>query len=213
MKTIEITVYNIKELETINKKTYDKVIQRVSDYLINDRFNFASDDALYILNEKYKLEITEKNIYYSISYCQGDGFSFIDNDILSYTRLKNKSNDRNVFEKWIADNLSNDEMTMLLDYLNSDYNIDIIKTSHNYCHPYTCKIDYEYFYSSDDENYKVKINNFISKLCDRLFDNVYVKICGEIETILYSYYDITTDDVIEFINDNNYYYDIDGNLY
>lgn len=213
MKKIEITLYNINELKTINNKAYNKVLDNSRQFLIDNNFNYATEDIIYTLKEKYNLSIDEKNIFYSISYCQGDGFCFIDNNILSYTRLKNKSDDMNIFEKWIIDNLSSDDMTLLLEYLNCNYNLSIIKTSHHYAHAYTCIIDYEIFYSSDDDNHIEAMNNFIYKLSKKLFNNVYVHICSDIEKYLYGYYDIAEDDVIQFINDNNYYYDIDGNLY
>ena len=213
MKKIEIDVYNIDELKTINKSAYDKVMERVKDYLIENNFNFASENALCILKDKYNLDILEKNIFYSISYCQGDGFCFIDNNILSYIRIKNKSDNMNIFEKWIINNLSKDEISLLLDYLNCNYNLYIKKTSHSYCHPYTCKIDCEYFYSTDDDNYADRMNNFIDDLCKKLFDNVYIEICSDIEKALYDCYDVSNSDVIEFINANDYYYDINGVMY
>lgn len=213
MKTKEITLYNIDELKTINNAAYNKVLDDSRQILIDSNFDYATEDIIYRLKEKYNLIIDEKNIFYSISYCQGDGFCFIDNNILSYTRLKNKSDDMNIFEKWIIDNLSSDEMALLLDYLNCNYNLSIIKTSHYYSHAYTCIIDYEVFYSSDDDKYIDDMNNFIYKLSKKLFNDVYINICSDIEKYLYSYYDIAEDDVIQFINDNDYYYDIDGVLY
>jgi len=181
MKTIEITLYNIDELKTINNKAYEKILNDTREYLINTNFEYAAYDVIEILKDRYNLDIKKDNIYYSISYCQGDGFCFIDNNILSYTNIKNKSKNCNAFEKWIIDNLSDDDMRLLLDYLNCNYNLSIIKTSHHYSHAYTCIIDYEVFYSSDDENYIESMNNFIYELTKKLFNNVYIAICNEIE--------------------------------
>ena len=213
MKSIEINLYNIDELKTINNKAYEKVLNNTREYLIDSNFNYADYDVIGILKDKYNLSIEKNNIFYSISYCQGDGFCFIDNNILSYTRLKNKSDDVNAFEKWIINNLKDDEMQLLLNYLNCNYNLSIIKTSHYYSHAYTCIIDYEIFYSSDDDSYLDAMNDFIYKLSKKLFNDVYVGICSDIENYLYGYYDIAEDDVIQFINDNDYYYNIDGVLY
>ena len=213
MKTIEINLYNINELKTINNKAYEKIIDDTRQYLIDVNFEYADIGAAVYLKDKYNLNIDRKNIYYSISYCQGDGFCFIDNNILSYTNIKNKSDDSNIFEKWIIDNLKDDEMILLLDYLNSNYNLNIIRTSYHYCHVYTCIIDYEIFYSSDDDAYIEKMNDFIYKLSKKLFNDVYIKICADIEKMLYGYYEIDENDILSFINDNDYYYDIDGGLY
>lgn len=213
MKTIEITLYNIDELKTINNKAYEKILYDTREYLINTNFEYAAYDVIEILKDRYNLDIKKDNIYYSISYCQGDGFCFIDDNILSYTNIKNKSDNCNIFEKWIIDNLKDDELTLLLDYLNCNYNLKIIKKSHYYCHAYTCKIDYEIFYSSDDNKYLDRINDFIYKLTEKLFNDVYISICSDIEKILYGYYEIDDNDVIDFIKDNEYMYDINGIMY
>lgn len=213
MKTIEITLYNIDELKTINNKAYEKILNDTREYLINTNFEYADYDVIEILKDRYNLDIKKDNICYSISYCQGDGFCFIDDNILSYTNIKNKSDNCNIFEKWIIDNLKDDELTLLLDYLNCNYNLSIKKISHNYCHAHTCKIDYEYFYSSDDNKYLDRINDFIYKLTEKLFNDVYISICSDIEKILYGYYEIDDNDVIDFIKDNEYMYDVNGIMY
>ena len=212
MKTIEITLYNIDELKTINNKAYEKILNDTREYLINTNFEYADYDVIEILKDRYNLDIKKDN-YYSISYCQGDGFCFIDNNILSYTNIKNKSDNCNIFEKWIIDNLKDDELTLLLDYLNSGYNLKIIKESHHYCHAHTCNIDYEIFYSSDDDTYLDRMNDFIYKLTEKLFNDVYISICSDIEKILYDYYEIDDNDVIDFIKDNEYMYDVNGIMY
>ena len=213
MKKIEITVYSIDELKDRNIKAYNKVIDDMREIIIDDNFNFAASDASVLLKEKYNLNIDPDNIYYSITSSQGDGVCFIDDNILSYTNIKNKSDDSNIFEKWIINNLSDDEMTLLLDYLNSNYNLKIVKKTHNYCHAHTCIIDYEYFYSSDDDKYIERMNNFIYDLSQKLFNDVYIDVCGDIEKMLYKYYDIDDDDVIEFINNNEYLFTIEGDIY
>ena len=213
MKKIEITVYSIDELKTINNNAYEKVLNDTRDTLINDNFSFADDDAISTLKEKYGINATKSEIFYSISYCQGDGFSFINSNLLSYTRIKSKADDCNAFEKWIINNLSDKEMSLLLEYLNCNYNLSIIKQTHRYCHPYTCSIDYECFYSSDDDEIIDEINDFINKLCRKLFDNVYITICSDIENKLFHYYDVTEEEIVDFINNNNYCYDADGVMY
>ena len=212
MKQVKINLYTLSELKNINEKVYQKVLDNERDDIINIRFDYASCDVYYILKDRYNIDIDEKNIYYSISYSQGDGFCFIDNDILSYTRLKNKS-DLNAFEKWILNNLNDNDFNMLLEYLNDGYNLSIIRNSHQYCHCYTCIIDYETFYSSDDPNYIDNVNDLIYILCKKLFNEVYVNICKDIETYLYSLYDVDDNDVIDTCNANEYFYDKNGVLY
>ena len=203
MKEITIKLYNIDELKELNRRAYDKIIDNEKQFLIDDNFNYASEHIIEILKEKYNLSVDEKNIYYSISYSQGDGMCFTLNNILSYTRLKNKNN-LNAFEQWIIDNINDDDMLLLLDYLNSNYNLNIVKKSHSYQHPYTCIIDYEYFYSSDDPVYIDRMNNFMDELCKKLFDEVYIEICSYIESVLYTYYDVDDDECLYDINGIQY---------
>lgn len=212
MKEKTVILYNINELQQVNKNAYDKIIEKTRDDIINMRFDY---DALYeiknILQEKHNLNVDDKNIYYSISYCQGDGMCFILNNILSYTRIKNKSN-LNAFETWIINNLNDDELCLLLEYLNDNYNLCIKKISHNYCHPYTCIIDYEYFYNSDEKT-EDNMNNFLDDLCKRLFKNVYLSICYEIEKYLYTFYDVDDYECLDYLTENECYYDANGTQY
>lgn len=213
MRKITVDLYTIDELKNVNEKAYNKVLDDAREDIIDCLFNFdASLDCKETLKEKYNLIIDEKNIYYSISYCQGDGVCFTDRNILSYYNIKNKSN-LNAFEKWIIDNLNDNDLNMLLEYLNCNYNLNIIKKDHRYCHCDTCIIDYEYFYSSDDPNYVDDMNDFIDKLCDELFNNVYVNMCADLEQLLYSFYDVDDDEIIDHCNANEYYYTISGELY
>lgn len=213
MKEKIINLYKINELKQVNKKAYDKIINDTRDIIINCNFDYAIDAIQEILKNNHNLDIDNNNIEYSISYCQGDGFSFTDKYILSYTNIKNKSN-LNAFELWIINNLTSDEIELLLSYLNDGYNLNIERISHHhYCHPYTCIIDFEYYYSNDDENYVNKINNFIDDLCKKLFKNVYLSICYEIEKYLYSLYDVDDDECLEYLTDYDDDYDINGNLY
>lgn len=212
MKNIQFTLYRIDELKTIDLKAYNRAIDNAKQSIIDIRFDDASFDSMDILKNRYNLKIDQKNIFYSISFCQGDGFCFIDSNILSYSRLTKKEN-MNAFEKWITDNLTDHEKTLLLDYLNCNYNLNILKKSHHYNHAYTCIIDYEYFYSSDDQNYLDDMNDFISKLADKLFNSVYIPICKDLEKELYKNYDVDDSDAIDFCNCNDYYFYDDGDIY
>lgn len=212
MKTKTINLYTINELKEINKSAYDKTIEEHRQFLINLYFDYDALDTCYEILKNYGITKDIINdIYYSISFCQGDGACFTASNILSYTRITKKT-DLNAFEKWIINNLSDADMQLLIDYLNCGYNLNIVSISHHYCHAYTCKIDYEYFYSSDDSKYLDNMDSFIYELCNKLFNNVYLEICGCIEKELYSFYDIDDDDIIADITSNDYYYTYEGDL-
>lgn len=212
MKTIKINVYTIDELKDINKTAFNNVIDREKQLLIDTSFNYCDDEIKeYLLNYGIDDNILD-DYFYSISYCQGDGFCFTASNLLSYTRLTKKEN-MNSFENWIINNLSDDKLLDVMEYLNCGYNIKVIKKSHQYCHAHTCIIDYDYFYSSDDPAALDRINNTINELCNSLYENVYINICGALESYLYSFYDVNDDDAIENIKENDNLFFDDGSLY
>ena len=211
MRTIakEINLFAFEELgETVQKR----LIEEEKERIIDARFNFAEEDAKELLKSNYNIDAEKLDISYSISYCQGNGFCFYNYNIFSYSRMR-KNENLNAFEKWALENLNKEEKASLFDYLNCNYNLTIKKTSYNYEHAWTCDIDYESFYSSDDNNYIEKMDAFIYDLCKRLFENVYIKICSELENYLYSFYDVSDEEAIESIKVNEYEFLEDGSVY
>lgn len=213
MKTIKMNVYTIDELKELNKTAFNNVIDHEKQYLIEASFNNCDYDIKDMLKNDYGID--EKildDYFYSISYCQGDGFCFTASNLLSYTRLSKKEN-MNSFEKWIIGNLSGIKLMDVMEYLNCNYNLKIIKKSHMYSHAHTCALDYEYFYSSDNPEVLDRINNTIDELCNNLYENVYLDICYALESYLYTFYDIDDDEVIESIKNNDFLFFSDGSLY
>jgi hypothetical protein len=79
MKTISINLYTINELKEQFPKGYEKAIQKMreeneywglSDYM-NDNLRELLDNTEIKLVEGYKMQV-----FYSLSYCQGDGAMF-----------------------------------------------------------------------------------------------------------------------------------------
>lgn len=201
----EINIFNFEELESDIQK---KIINDFKEMLVNDNFELLEENYIYKLENDYKLYDYE--IEYSLSYSQGDGVCFYNNryNLLSYTVLKNNDiKNANVFEKYlIENNLINDK---LLNYLNDGYNLGIFKGGNNYTHAYTCIIDYEYYYNDDEQE---TINNYIEDIKHKLYD-VYINLCGELEKIGYSCYDVPDDEVKEYIDNYNYEFLEDGKIF
>lgn len=58
MKTIEITLYNIDELKTINNKAYEKILNDTREYLINTNFEYATYDVIdFIKDNEYMYDV------------------------------------------------------------------------------------------------------------------------------------------------------------
>lgn len=201
-------VINIFNFEELKPEIKSKIIGDYREILVNDNFEVLEGNFNYMLEGTYKLY--DCKIEYDFSYSQGDGVCFYKNkcDLLSYTVLKNKDvKNANVFEKYLMENnLVNDN---LLNYLNEDYNLGIFKNDSGYTHARTCSIDYE-FYNGDDE--QETTNKYIGMIADKLY-SVYLSICKEMEKIGYSCYDVSDDEVKEFISCNEYEFLENGKIY
>lgn len=202
----EINIYNFEELK---EEIQNKLINDFRENLINDNFEMLSENYHYILKENYKLY--DFKIEYSLSYSQDDGVCFYNDryNLLSYTVLKNNDIEQaNVFERYIIENnLVND---ILLNYLNDGYNLGIFKNNKRYTHAHTCIIDYECYYNNEiglDE--QDLINDYILELKHKLYD-VYLNICKDMEKIGYSCYEVTDEEVKEYIDNNDYEFLEDG---
>ena len=106
----------------------------------------------------------------------------------------------NEFEIEALTLLNEQEYKMLLQYLNEGYNIKIVKNNSNYCHSHTCTLEEEYYYRDDTEEEKA-INNLIYDLKKKM-ENIYYKMCYEIERLAYNYIEYISDDEIK--EDINY---------
>lgn len=68
---------NVYEFEELKPDVQEKVIY---DFRGQNEYSFLSDDLNYQLMKllkKYKIKYDDLKLYYSLSYCQGDGLCFI----------------------------------------------------------------------------------------------------------------------------------------
>ena len=215
MRTITkiINLYNFDEL---SEKAKEKVINASREYLYTEHCNNI-DDVIYDCLCNYGMEDAKYN--YSLGYSQGDGVCFYNINLFSYIRLTSKDYNTklNKFELEALTLLNEKEYKMFLQYLNEGYNIKIVKNSSNYCHSHTCSLEEEYYYSDNEEEEKA-INNLIYDLKKKM-ENIYHKMCYEIERLAYNYIEYISDDEITkninylqtdcglmFLEDGSYYY-------
>ena len=211
VETKEIKIYEFDELsEDVKEEVKEKIEQRI----IDNRFEWLKEEL-----EEYLLHMCNiKNckLEYSFSYCQGDGCCFYGINLLNENNIKNKEN-LNKFESYILEKYSPEEIELILEYLNDDCNLKLTKDSHHYSHKYTCYIDYNYydgFYNENKTNELInKVNNLIDKLAKDLEENVYHVICDEMEKIGYNCYDVEEDEILEYIELNEYEFLEDGSIY
>ena len=215
MRTIT-KIFNIYNFDELSEKAKEKVVNASREYLYTEHCNNV-DDVIYECLYNYGVGDAEYN--YSLSYSQGDGVCFYNINLFSYTRLTNKDYNTklNKFELEALTLLNEKEYKMFLQYLNEGYNIKIVKNNSNYCHSHTCQLEEEYYYNDDAEEEKA-INNLIYDLKKKM-ENIYHKMCYEIERLAYNYIEYISDDEIKeeinylqsdcglmFKEDGSYYY-------
>ena len=216
MKEITKTyvVYNYDEL---NKEGKKKALEEACRILTEIRDEHLEEDLFEEAYNKYNLN--PDFLFYSLSYSQGDGLCFILKNVLSYTRLKDSlygtgSLDRlNVFEKAISE-LDKERQGVVLEYLNSDYNISIKKISWHYEHCRTCDFEWEY-YKNDNASKEDQVNKVIEELCSHtgLLRKVYDEACDHLEKLGYEIGYPSEEDTEEFIEENEYVFLEDGSIF
>lgn len=182
MEIKTINVYTLEELKTQNNKAYLKVIKNLDDMIIEDRFDFFRDDCIDLLNNFYNINIAD--VYYSLSYSQGDGLCFTTENALQGEILN-----------YVRQNLSPDDVLKLnsMDIDNLFY-IEKYHNYYNYAHPHA--VDIKDAFTEDFE--------FLNSKVLPLVRDKYMQICQELEENGYACYNVTEED---------YYNYADGNLY
>lgn len=217
MKQVTKT-YNVFSYGELNKEAQKKAMGKACEWLSEERCDHLKDDLLEEMD--YKYNIIPDNLFYSLSYCQGDGLCFTLKNIFSYTRLKDfldntgRLTDLNAFEKAIISELDETKQYLILEYLNSDYNISIHKISWNYEHSYTCDFSWDYYKNNNTIKEKA-VNDMVKELCSSvgLFRKIYDEICRNMENLGYKIAYPEEDEVVEYINFQEFEYLEDGTLF
>lgn len=208
------SVYNYNELSKEAKK---KALNEAYEILAQESVECLQDTLLEEMEHKYI--IVPDELFYSLSYSQGDGLCFILKNILSYSRLRDflcgtgSLNCLNVFEKAISE-LDKERQGAVLEYLNSDYNISIKKISWHYEHCHTCDFEWEY-YKNDNASKEDQVNKVIEELCSHtgLLRKVYDEACNCLEKLGYEIGYPSEEDTEEFIKANEYVFLEDGSIF
>lgn len=193
MREETFKVVNIKEIE--DEDFVKKEIDRVREVITEDNFDVFSEDAPYILYFAYGIDLTSKDIHYSLCYCQGDGFCFDYEDFLYNKYFRDKVNKE----------LTKGEKISLSKMIKDGLKI----ISKNDCH-------YGYCYASandigvDFENWEYsktteKQDKIIEKV-KKIITSEYLSICKELENEGYKCYEVSDEDCSDFMIENEYEY-------
>lgn len=209
-------IYNIYNYSELSKEAQEKARKEVYDLLAEIKCDFLQEDLEDCLKANYG--IVPDELYYSLSYCQGDGLCFTLKNILSYGALKeaiakNNSEGLNAFEKTVFE-LDLPKRDLILEYLNADYNVSIQKTSWSYQHSNTCSFEWE-FYSNDNRLKEKEVNEAVDELCARkgILRELYDKICYDLEETGYEIAYPDEEGVLEYIEDQGFEFLEDGSIF
>ena len=211
----EITkIYSVYNYNELSKEAKKKALNEAYEVLAQERVEGLQENILEEM--EYKYNIVPDELFYSLSYSQGDGLCFILKNILSYSRLRDflcGTGSLNCFEKAISE-LDKERRGVVLEYLNSDYNISIKKISWHYEHCHTCDFEWEY-YKNDNVSKEDQVNKVIEELCSRtgLLRKVYDETCDHLEKLGYEIGYPSEEDTEEFIEENEYVFLEDGSIF
>lgn len=186
METREFKVYKFNEIK--DEKTKKEKLDKFRNIIIDNNFDTLEDSLLDILQEKY--DIKNARIFYILSYCQGDGLRFEHDDILS----------SEYFMNLVKKQLTKSEKIQFTNLLKKYYLY--FKSVHGgNCHYEYCT---EYDIISDCNSYNLteKQEQLIEKI-EKIIADEYVDICGELERIGYDCYNVSDNDILDFLEIND----------
>lgn len=195
MKQVSVTVYEYGELPA---KVQEKLKREATEFLIDGNFEAFNEWAPDYLNREYGINA---QVYYSLSYCQGDGLHFITDDLLSDKFLEEFSKQPNV--------ITNPRFVRILKkYKEEGYKV---RTRHNgnHLYEYSTARDVEV---DDDFESELSVDEFAAfeGACEQL-SKFYLSICSNLEKCGYNQYDVDEEVLNGVLTDSLYY--SDGRIY
>lgn len=196
MKKVSVTVYHFSELR---EKVQESLKQEAVEFLVDGKFESFNEYAVEFLKAEYGISA---EIYYSLSYCQGDGFRFETKDFLTDEVLEILANSEDI--------KNNPEgFALLKQYKEEGYHMP---TKHNghYHYEYATPRDVEY----DDEflEDKEREDGETFDKAMKAVSSLYMEICRNLEKQGYTSYDITDEELDDLLGGDNLYY-ADGRVY
>lgn len=205
----EFEIYNYGELQDSAKKVArSEISERLTETRNEDLKTILLGQSL----NYYGLKLDEDSLQYSLTWSQGDGVSFTSDSLVRYSRLKNPAKyDLNVFEKTLLKQLSKEDLTILLNYLNQDGRICIYRDDYRYTHSWTCKFDFILYYS-DDKSETNLVNTHIQDIITDVLRPTYDEVCDILEKVGYDYLEASEEAIENYIEDFDINFFEDGTI-
>lgn len=225
---IQTTNTNIYKFEELNKEAQENAITKWYDNdeldIQSEQFTEFSEELLNLLNFK------NVKIAYSLSSCQGDGFSFTcdkmyHDEIFNFLNMvKNKESKEKGYQflESLLEKLNKELYSCVnVDKINNDlferfeFYTEFNKISHHYSHERTVSIDCDYY--TEDFN-EIEITNNerdLFKQTETFLKEAYILICKTLEKEGYSqiYYKMDNEEFKDSCDANDYEFLEDGTMY
>ena len=195
MKQVSVTVYEYDELPA---KVQEKLKNEATEFLINSNFEAFNEWGPEYLNSEYGIKA---EIFYSLSYCQGDGLHFITDDFLTDKALEEFSKQPEVV-------LDKRLVEILKKYRAEGYKV---RTRHNGNHLYEYSTARDVEFDDDFEEDLVKEEVEVYEKATQLFAKFYLTICSNLEKCGYNQYEVDEEVLRDILTDSLYY--SDGRIY
>jgi hypothetical protein len=194
MRTVRTKVFFFNEL---SKEAQENAIEKERDSVYNNLFlDFFNDSATEQISEKGFFDSI--NIQYSLSYSQGDGFSFSCNKVEKDVLIK------------IFTNILGPGKEKTIDILIDNSNFDISLNS-RYCYAAKNQLTYEL---ENTRSYDWLCCKVVEEVQQELRE-IYIDLCNDLENQGYKEieYQLSDEAIIENLIANEYEFTEEGNIF
>lgn len=195
---IETITYEVYKYEELEERIKDKIRNDIGEDIVSNNFENLEWELNLILEEKYN--IIGAKLHYSLTYSQGDGLSFDCSDLLESKYIKDKLYLR----------LNHYEKVMLTKMLKNNELKIFTKRSGNHLYEYALPTDVRII---DDFDRWTKNKEELSNKVQKILGELYMEICNTLEKIGYQCYEVSEQEIIDYIEVNELEFHPNGNIF
>ena len=214
-------VYNVYAFEELSNEAKDKAKDKLSEFIVNDRFEWLNGDLEESLKACYDID---GKISYDLSLTQGDGLHFNSDDLMTKQFY-------NLMVKVVEDGNSVDEdkatiKALIKVFYDHRSNLQVYaKHNQSNRYQYASKNDINVEVLDEDafiDLAEVKaVKDWVTgdpfKIAVEVFQSIvgraYLKICKDYESIGYKVYGVSDEDIKDMIESNGYEFNEDGSIF
>jgi hypothetical protein len=217
-------VYNVYTFEELSKEAKAKVKDKLSEVIVDDRFEWLKSDLEESLKACYDID---GDISYSLTSSQGDGLHFDSDDLMTKPfydlMVKIIDNEKTAYEE--KDKITFKQVIKV--FYNHRSNLQVFsKHDHYNRYAYASKRDINVEVLDEDAFKDLEVIKQVKEWHDNgnafktaidiftsLVTRAYLAICSDYEDIGYKVYEVSDEDVKEMIDCNGYEFNEDGSIF